>query len=148
MKISPDALPAGYILGLERTSPTPRVAHLYAGTFADPGLPMCPRGWNRDEGGGYSIWRGHLGTQGVCARCLRRAQRGLPGVPARNEQVEEDLLSSGNTLLDAEDILVAIGPAEGPLYLFSEDTVNGWARTEEERLAGDILQPIPPDPDL
>jgi hypothetical protein len=73
-----DTVPAGYVPGLGRDVPHPRVAHLYHGTFDDPGLPMCPRGWNR--GDSYSIWRNNVGSRGVCKRCLRRAKAGLPPV--------------------------------------------------------------------
>ena len=57
--------------------------HLYQGTFANPGLPMCKRGWNRDYGTGYSIWRNNSGDGGVCPVCEQRAARGLPGVGCR-----------------------------------------------------------------
>jgi hypothetical protein len=76
-------IPPGYILGLSREYPDARIAHLYKGTFEDPGLPMCARGWNRDDGQSYSIWRGHEGTQGVCRICWRRAKALKEGVPAR-----------------------------------------------------------------
>jgi hypothetical protein len=73
-----------YIEGLERTpgAETRFVSHLYAGTFSDPGLPMCWRGWNRYGGTAYSIWRGNRGRR-RCRVCARRAKAGLPGVPAR-----------------------------------------------------------------
>jgi hypothetical protein len=74
-----------YVIGLDRI-PVPacdrRVAHLYRGTFANPGMPMCPRGWNRDKGRSYSIWRGHTG-KGICPECERRAKAGLSPVPPR-----------------------------------------------------------------
>jgi hypothetical protein len=76
-------IPPGYILGLSREHPLARIAHIYKGTFNDPGFPMCARGWNRDNGQSYSIWRGHEGTQGVCRICWRRAKAGKNGVPAR-----------------------------------------------------------------
>jgi hypothetical protein len=78
------AIPRGYILGLGRDVPHPRIAHLYKGTFNDPGLPMCARGWNRDNGQAYSIWRGNEGRGGVCKICWRRAKAGKDGVPARD----------------------------------------------------------------
>lgn len=80
-------LPGGYIAGLGRDIPYPRLAHLYKGTFADPGLPMCRRGWNRDGGESYSIWRGNLGDGGICRICLRRAKAGLDGVEAKQDKV-------------------------------------------------------------
>lgn len=79
-------IPDGYIPGLSRDYPYRRLAHLYKGTFADPGLPMCIRGWNRDEGTAYSIWRGQQGTHGICRTCLRRANAGLEGVQPRSEE--------------------------------------------------------------
>ena len=73
-------IPDGYILGLGRDNPHPKLAHLYEGDFGYPMNPMCRFGWNRDDGEAYSIWRDNLGENGVCAVCLRRAQKGLPGV--------------------------------------------------------------------
>jgi hypothetical protein len=68
----------GYIIGLDR-SPNAAirfVSHIYRGTFSDPGDPMCPRGWNRDEGNGYSIWRNNLGRD-ICRSCLRAVAKEL-----------------------------------------------------------------------
>ena len=79
-------IPDGYITGLERTYPHKLLAHLYKGDFSDPGLPMCRRGWNRDGGESYSIWRGQIGRDGVCAVCLRRAQKGLNGVETKESE--------------------------------------------------------------
>lgn len=73
-------IPDGYIPGLGRDYPNPRLAHLYKGTFDEPGLPMCRRGWNRDGGQSYSIWRNNVGDRGICKICERRAQKGLDGV--------------------------------------------------------------------
>lgn len=78
-------VPEGYVIGLVR-DPLPenrKVAHLYKGTFNDPGDPMCSRGWNRDDGASYSIWRGQVGEVGICLVCRRRAKSGLPPVPSR-----------------------------------------------------------------
>jgi hypothetical protein len=82
-------VPEGYIAGLGRDVPHPRIAHLYQGTFADPGNPMCARGWNRDEGTSYSIWRGNIGDGGICKICMRRAQKGLDGVEARENETSQ-----------------------------------------------------------
>lgn len=73
-------MPDGYILGLGRDNPRPMTAPLYKGDFSDPGLPMCRKGWNRDNGQSYSIWRGNMGRNGVCKICLRRARAGLGGM--------------------------------------------------------------------
>lgn len=72
-----------YVSGLGRSVPHPKLAHLYEGPFDDPGDPMCKRGWNRDEGASYSIWRNNVGDNGICKVCLRRAEKGLKGVPSR-----------------------------------------------------------------
>lgn len=80
-----NSIPEGYILGLGRDYPYPKISHLYKGTFADPGLPMCRKGWNRDYGQSYSIWRGNMGKHGVCKVCLRRAQKGLNGVEPKEQ---------------------------------------------------------------
>lgn len=82
-------LPPGYIAGLGREYPRPKLAHLYKGTFADPGLPMCKRGWNRDGGTSYSIWRGNMGEDGYCKVCLRRARAGLDGVESSDNGREQ-----------------------------------------------------------
>jgi hypothetical protein len=71
-------IPQGYIAGLGRDAPPPHRAHLYRGTFGNPGLPMCAYGWNR--GREYSIWRGHIGRKGICKTCLRRARKSLAGI--------------------------------------------------------------------
>lgn len=74
-------IPDGYIPGLGRYYPHPKIAHLYKGTFDDPGLPMCRHGFNRDDGTSYSIWRNQQGEDGVCGICLRRSQKGKDGMP-------------------------------------------------------------------
>jgi hypothetical protein len=77
-------VPEGYITGLGRDYPHPKLAHVYKGTLADPGKPMCRRGWNRDNGQAYSIWRNNIGEKGICLICLRRAQKGLDGVDPKS----------------------------------------------------------------
>jgi hypothetical protein len=78
-------IPDGYGLGLGRSDPPPRIAHLYKleGGPMDFGLPMCPAGWNRDDGESYSVWRNNNGRDGVCLRCLARAKKRLDGVPSK-----------------------------------------------------------------
>jgi hypothetical protein len=61
-----------------------RVAHLFDGTFGDPGKPLCRRAY--DEDGGYSIWRGNVGSMGICKVCRRRADAGLDGVDPLNAE--------------------------------------------------------------
>lgn len=74
-------IPEGYVLGVGRNpEEMNQVTHLYKGTFDNPGLPMCVRGWNRNGGESYSIWHNVISFKGVCKVCLRRAQKGLDGV--------------------------------------------------------------------
>jgi len=84
------SVPDGYITGLGRDYPHPRTAHLYKGTFSDPGDPMCARGWNRDGGTSYSIWRNNVGDGGICKICIRRANEGREPIPARKQAVAKD----------------------------------------------------------
>ena len=83
MSIITFGIPDGYITGLGRDYPHPKIAHLYKGTITDPGLPMCLRGWNRGNRTAYSIWRNNFGVNGVCSICLRRARKGLNGVSSK-----------------------------------------------------------------
>lgn len=69
------------ITGMDRCTRGDRlVTHLYDGTFTNPGLPMCKRGWNRGADG-YSIFRNNISRRGVCKVCERRAREGRKGVP-------------------------------------------------------------------
>lgn len=79
-------VPDGYIVGLGRDNPYPKLSHLYKGDFSDPGLPMCRHGWNRENGAAYSIWRGNIGMNGICKICLKRANKNLDGVPSRDSE--------------------------------------------------------------
>jgi hypothetical protein len=80
-------LPEGYITGLSRRRVTRdskgevqyTVSHLYKGTFAEIGQPMCKRGYEAE--GDISIWRGNVGPKGLCSVCLRRARAGLDPAP-------------------------------------------------------------------
>lgn len=72
-------IPDGYIMGLSRRRPGAKTSHLYKGSFADPGQPMCARGY--EDAGDYSIWRGNMGENGICKVCLRRARAGLDPAP-------------------------------------------------------------------
>jgi len=76
-----------YVLGLDRNDQH-LVTHLYAGTFADPGEPMCVRGWNRAGGHGYSIFRNNVGDAGICQICMRRALEGRKPVPPRDRKTK------------------------------------------------------------
>ena len=75
-----------YIVGQDRNEPE-AVAHLYNGTFDNPGLPMCVRGWNRSDGEGYSIFRDNW-TGAICKVCLRRAKQKKDGVPSRKRKTK------------------------------------------------------------
>ena len=46
-------------------------------------LPMCRYGWNRSDGGGFSILRGHTGARGLCKICDKRSRANLPGIESR-----------------------------------------------------------------
>ena len=87
-------IPVGYITGLSREPEAHNrlVAHLYRGTFDNPGAPMCKRGWNRDNGAAYSIWRNNVGIKGICKVCMRRAFLGLH---PKGETDEDNLPESG-----------------------------------------------------
>jgi hypothetical protein len=73
--------PTGYIFGADRTPNSKHKVHIYKGSFNNPGLPMCRKGWNRDNGESYSILRGRfdLGS-GICKTCYKRATKGLDGI--------------------------------------------------------------------
>jgi hypothetical protein len=64
------------------------VTHLYRGNMANPGFPMCSRGWQRkyfdkDEkliDWDYSIFRNNWSEAGECRICRRRAEANLPAI--------------------------------------------------------------------
>jgi hypothetical protein len=65
----------GYITGLGRDYPHPNKSHLYRGTLDAPKEPLCKKGWNRDNGTGFSIWRNVVGTRGNCLICIKKARK-------------------------------------------------------------------------
>lgn len=75
-----------YVVGQDRNEEEV-VAHLYKGTFADPGLPMCVRGWNRSDGDSYSIFR-NVPLSRVCKVCKGRAIKNKDGVPSRKRKTK------------------------------------------------------------
>jgi len=76
----------GYVVGQSRDHDHDnRVSHLYKGTFDDCGYPMCKRGWNRDNGASYSIWRNNVSPGGICKICLKRATEGKEPIPPMEE---------------------------------------------------------------
>ena len=80
-------IPKGFILGLSRRrvwrdrtgEVTYTVSHLYKGSFAKIGRPMCANGY--EAAGDISIWRGNMSPKGVCTVCLRRARARLKAAP-------------------------------------------------------------------
>ena len=93
-------IPEGYITGLSREyrSDERLVAHLYEGTFSDPGNPMCKRGWNRGEG--YSIWRNNVGIKGICKICLKRAEKGLSSVELDDKEEDMGIMQINDEWVD------------------------------------------------
>ena len=77
---------AEYVTGRDRAEDN-AVAHLYQGTFSDPGDPMCVRGWNRSGGMGYSIFRNLPGVA-ICKVCTRRAEEKKTPIPSRNRKTK------------------------------------------------------------
>ncbi len=75
-----------YVIGQDRNDPK-AVAHLYKGTFSDPGNPMCARGWNREDGQSYSIFRNSR-TGELCKICTRRAALDKPAIPPMNRKTK------------------------------------------------------------
>lgn len=65
----------GFIPGLGRDFPHPKKSHLYRGAFTNIGSPLCKKGWNRDGGDSYSIWRNNIGAKGICLDCIRNAEK-------------------------------------------------------------------------
>ena len=74
-----------YRPGMNRDPEDKWVSHLYeiGEHHMDFGLPMCPKGWNREQGSSYSIWRGQVGRKGICKTCQKRADLGLKGVDSK-----------------------------------------------------------------
>ena len=87
MTTPPAVPPRGFTPGLDRND-RHVVAHLYEGPYTDLGNPMCVRGWNRDDGEGYSIFRNNVGEAGICKVCERRARENKPSVPSRHRKTK------------------------------------------------------------
>ena len=72
-----------YVTGMGRNEGEDNlVTHLYEGSYESPGSPMCRFGWNRSNGAAYSIFRNNISNKGICKTCQKRAEKGLPSVPA------------------------------------------------------------------
>lgn len=69
-----------YVWGVCRNEPDARKAHLYALTRAGNYWPMCDLGWNRSDGAGFSIFRGHGSARGCCKTCVKNRDKGKPPV--------------------------------------------------------------------
>lgn len=50
-------------------------SHLYAKIDGEY-YPMCGYGWNRSDGDGFSIFRGHQSARGTCKLCKRNVEAG------------------------------------------------------------------------
>lgn len=72
-----------YITGLGRANNNYDLldeTHLYEVTDDDGYYPLCSRGFNRDYGLGFSIFRGNVGDIGVCQVCEGRGAKQRPGL--------------------------------------------------------------------
>lgn len=72
-----------YVEAIGRNEGEDRISHLYVEIGPQDYLPMCRNGWNRSDGEGFSIFRGHSGKRGLCKTCEKRRAAGLPGVEAK-----------------------------------------------------------------
>jgi hypothetical protein len=75
-----------FIVGQDRNEPG-WVAHIYE-VIGDRYVPMCLRGWNRNDGYGISIFRGNSGEAGVCEVCKRRMLEDRPAVESRERKTK------------------------------------------------------------
>jgi hypothetical protein len=78
-----------YIWGQDRNEPN-AAAHRYEvppGSPMSPLGPMCARGWNRDDGFGFSIFRGII-TGPPCLTCLKREGKKLGYVEPRERKTK------------------------------------------------------------
>ena len=74
----------GYVTGMGRNpGEEKQCSHLYAEYDDGTYLPMCRKGWNRSDGGRFSIFRGNIGQKGVCKVCQRNADAGKQGVESK-----------------------------------------------------------------
>lgn len=75
--------PWKYIEGMDRNDQHKIVSHIYAYKKDIHKIegPLCARGWNRNNGEGFSIFRGNASDAGTCKICLKRMQAHLAPVP-------------------------------------------------------------------
>lgn len=80
----PTNKPVSYVPGIGRNEGEQyQCSHLYAVYSDGSMLPMCRKGWNRSNGEGFSIFRGHIGAKGICKVCQRNKDAGKPGVESK-----------------------------------------------------------------
>jgi len=72
-----------YVEAIGRNEGEGKISHMYARYDNGDYLPMCRKGWNRDDGGKFSILRGHHGTKGLCKTCKKCTDAKLEGVEAK-----------------------------------------------------------------
>lgn len=73
-----------YVEGMCRNDTNNVVSHIYCGpSFGDLNGPLCARGWNRDDGNGFSIFRGNTSGAGTCRVCYRRKAKNMGPVPPK-----------------------------------------------------------------
>jgi len=71
-----------YVVGADRNNPHECKAHVYAGpSYGDLRGPLCGYGWNRSDGGAFSILRNNGSSRGVCETCRKREKAGAGPVP-------------------------------------------------------------------
>lgn len=67
-----------YVEGADRNNPNAVRSHIYVGpSYSNLEGPLCFYGWNRSDGGGFSILRGWTSTLGTCKLCLRAKAAGV-----------------------------------------------------------------------
>jgi hypothetical protein len=71
----------------EVSEPTDVASHALLGARTGY-LPMCVYGWNRSDGAGFSIFRGHTGARGLCKICEKRAKAGLSPIETANRKTK------------------------------------------------------------
>ncbi len=80
-----------YVEGMDRNDQNKVVSHIYAYSTVDPASiegPLCSRGWNREDGHGFSIFRGQRSDRGTCKVCRKRMAEGCGPVPARDRKTK------------------------------------------------------------
>ena len=69
-----------FIEGMDRNQQHAARSHLYEVMEPYALVPMCEYGWNRNDGMGFSIFRGHQSRRGTCKVCQKRRAAGLPAI--------------------------------------------------------------------